>query len=122
MLNVAMIGCGMHAASAHATPLARYARVHPGALRLVAACDLDPVRARGFCERFGFERAFDSLYALLASGTAIDECVCVVPVAQIARLSAMLLDRRIPCVIEKPLGATLAEAQELAAAARRTGT
>jgi predicted dehydrogenase len=121
VIRVALIGCGEHARESHAAPLASYAAAHPGELALAAVCDLERGRAEAFCRDFGFARAFTSAADLVDAG-GFDACACVVPIDRIAEVSSLLLERRIACVVEKPLGASLDEAEQLAAVARRTGT
>jgi predicted dehydrogenase len=121
MIRIALVGCGEHSEGSHAAPLARYAAAHPGAISLVAACDLNVARAEEFCRRFGFARAYNDVEKLLAE-EPIDACVAVMPVERIAEAGAMLLERGVPCVIEKPLGASFAEVERLARVARETGT
>ena len=121
MIRLALVGCGEHSRLSHATPLARYAALNAGELELVAACDLDPDRAREFCSEFGFARAYSDLETML-SKESVDGCVCVMPMECIVDQAIMLLEREIPSVIEKPLGVTRAESERLAEVARRTGT
>src|SRR4051794_35925887 len=117
MIRVALVGCGEHSEGSHAAPLARYAAEHPGVITLAAACDLNVARAEEFCRRFGFARAYSNLDELLIR-EPVDACVTVMPVERIAEVGAMLLKRGVPCVIEKPLGASLAEVERLARVAR----
>src|SRR4029078_4453802 len=49
-------------------------------------------------------------------------CVAVMPVEKIGEVGIKLLQRRIPCVIEKPLGTSLPEIEQLARVARETQT
>lgn len=120
-LRLALVGCGEHSESSHAAPLARYAAVRPGEIELAAACDLDRVRAERLCREFGFARAYASLDELLAA-ERLDGCVTVMPVNRIGEVAAKVLERGIPCVIEKPLGTSLGEVERLAEVASRTGT
>ncbi|HVQ39493.1 MAG TPA: Gfo/Idh/MocA family oxidoreductase [Pyrinomonadaceae bacterium] len=120
-LRLALVGCGEHSKESHAAPLARYAAAHAGEITLVAACDLDLARAEDFCREFGFNRAYAGLDELLGN-EQLDGCVTVMPVERIGEVAAVLLERRIPCVIEKPLGATLADVERLAQLTRDTGT
>lgn len=120
-LRLALVGCGEHSELSHAAPLARYAAARPREVELAAACDLDLSRAERFCREYGFARAYASLEELLAN-ERLDGCVTVMPVARIFAVAAAVLERGIPCVIEKPLGAALAEVERLAEVARRTGT
>jgi virulence factor len=121
MLRLALLGCGEHSLGSHAVPLARYARLHPGEISLVAACDLNLARAEEFCRRFGFARAYASLDELLES-EPVDACVTVMPVDLIVETATVLLRRGIPCLIEKPLGGSLDEIERLVRIARSTGT
>lgn len=121
MIRIALVGCGEHSEGSHAAPLARYAAERPGEISLAAACDLNLARAEEFCQRFGFARAYSDVNTLLADGAA-DACVTVMPVERIAEVGVMLLERGVPCVVEKPLGASLTEVERLARVARETGT
>jgi predicted dehydrogenase len=121
MVRIAIVGCGEHSRSSHAAPLARYAAKHPGKIELAAACDLNPDRATEFCQTFGFSRAYNDVEKMLASEN-LDGCVCVMPMEQIVPEAIRLLERGMPCVIEKPLGTSLADAEELARVARETAT
>ena len=121
MVRLALVGCGEHSRNSHAAPLARYAAQQPGEVELVAACDLNADRAAEFCRTFGFARAYDDVEKMLA-GEDIDGCVCIMPMEQIVPQAIRLLERGMPCVIEKPLGTSLAEAEKLAGAARETNT
>src|SRR6266404_5490580 len=121
MMQLALLGCGEHSRSSHAAPLARYAAQNPGDIELIAACDLKLDRAAEFCRDFGFARAYADVETMLAN-ERVDACVSVMPIERIVDSSVMLLERKIPCVIEKPLGATTKEAEELARVARETGT
>jgi predicted dehydrogenase len=121
MIRLGLIGCGEHSESGHAIPLARYQAVHPGEIELTAACDLNLERAQFFCRQYGFVNAYRDVDEMLAQ-CRLDGCIAVVPVQKISELGIKLLGLGIPCVVEKPLGASLAEAKTLLAAARATGT
>jgi predicted dehydrogenase len=121
MIRLALLGCGEHSRSSHAAPLARYAAQHPGQIELVAACDLNLDRAREFCHEFGFARAYTDAETMLTT-EHVDGCVCVMPMERIVEFAVMLLERKIPCVIEKPLGTSPQEAERLARVTRRTST
>lgn len=120
-LRLALIGCGSHAESAHAKPLAHFAERNPGILRLAAACDIDRRRAERFCAEYGFANAYSDPEAMLDAETP-DAVVSVLPIEKTAEVGAMLLRRGTPCVLEKPPGRSLAEARGLAEVARETGT
>lgn len=121
MIRIALVGCGEHSRSSHAAPLARYATQNPGEIQLAAACDLDQAKASEFCESFGFLRPYADMNQMLEAEQP-DACVCIMPVEQIVNKGIELLTRRIPCVIEKPLGTSLADIERLAQVARETNT
>ena len=121
MIRIALAGCGEHSRSSHATPLARYASLHPDDIQLVAACDLDAVKAEEFCRSFGFLRPYTDLNHMLDTEKP-DACVCIMPISHIVEKGIHLLERGIPCVIEKPLGTTIAEIETLARVAHDTQT
>jgi predicted dehydrogenase len=121
MIRLALVGCGEHSRGSHAIPLARYRAEHSGEISLVAACDLIFERAEEFCRSYGFAKAYSKIEAMLAE-EKIDGCVCFMPVEQISRVGIEMLKRGIPCVIEKPLGASVEEACRLLEVARETRT
>jgi predicted dehydrogenase len=121
MIRLALIGCGEHAETGHAIPLARYQSEHPDAIALVAACDIRVERAQRFCERYGFTASYSNIDELL-SREQIHACIAVVPPERISETGILLLNRHIPCVVEKPLGSVLAEVEELAKKAAESGT
>ena len=117
-IRLALIGCGEHAETGHAIPLARYQSEHPEAIALVAACDIRIERAQRFCQQYGFKASYGNIDELL-SREEIDGCIVVVPPERISETGILLLSRHIPCVVEKPLGSVLAEVEELGDKSRR---
>jgi predicted dehydrogenase len=121
MIRIALVGCGEHSRSSHAAPLARYAAQHSGEIQLVAACDLDHEKAVEFCNSFGFQRAYTEMSQMLDAEKP-DACVCIMPMGAIVEKGIELLERRLPCVIEKPLGTSLADIERLNRVALETQT
>jgi virulence factor len=121
MLRIALVGCGEHSRMSHGAPLAAYAANHPNTIELVAACDLNIDKAAEFCRSFGFARPYTEFERMLDTEN-VDACVSVMPVDHITSVGVNLLQRQIPCVIEKPLGISLKEAEQLAATAAETQT
>jgi predicted dehydrogenase len=87
----------------------------------VAACDLDAGKADEFCDAFGFQQSYTDLNQMLEEQKP-DACVCVMPMDHIVEMGIELLERGIPCVIEKPLGTSLDDIERLARVARETQT
>jgi predicted dehydrogenase len=121
MIRLGLIGCGAHSESGHAIPLARYRAAHPGKVLLAAVCDLQIERALAFSKKYGFQAAYRDVDEMLRQ-EKLDGCIAVVPPENISDLGIKLLTLNIPCVVEKPLGATLAEAQALRDCAAATKT
>jgi myo-inositol 2-dehydrogenase / D-chiro-inositol 1-dehydrogenase len=120
-IRIGLLGCGEHSEIGHAVPLARYSAEHPGAVALVAACDLRRERAELFCQKYGFARAYSDMGNLLQN-EKLDVCIAVVPVEYIPSVGIRLLQAQVPCVVEKPLGPAIAEVEQLRDAARATNT
>lgn len=121
MIRLGLIGCGAHSASGHAIPLARYKAAHPDEILLAAVCDLQIERALDFSRKYGFLAAYRNVDDMLKQEN-LDGCIAVVPPENISELGIKLLNIGIPCVVEKPLGASLAEAQALRDSAAATKT
>jgi myo-inositol 2-dehydrogenase / D-chiro-inositol 1-dehydrogenase len=121
MIRLGLIGCGAHSESGHAIPLARYKAAHPDKILLAAVCDLQIERAREFNRKYGFLTAYRDVDEMLRQEN-LDGCITVVPPENISELGIKLLSLGIPCVVEKPLGASLAEAQALRDSAAATKT
>jgi predicted dehydrogenase len=120
-VRLGLLGCGEHSETGHAIPLARYSAAHPGAISLLAACDLRRHRAELFCKQYGFSRAYQNLSDMLAN-EELDVCIAVVPVEHISEIAIKLLQAKMPCVVEKPLGKNLEEVKRLRDVARATST
>jgi virulence factor len=120
MIRLGLIGCGEHAETGHAIPLARYLVTHPDQIELTAACDVQLQRAQSFCRKYGFKNAYGSVNEMLRQ-TKLDGCISVVPPEHIAEVGANLLRNGLPCILEKPLGTSLAEVAFLLDTAKATG-
>jgi myo-inositol 2-dehydrogenase / D-chiro-inositol 1-dehydrogenase len=121
MIRLGLIGCGAHSESGHAIPLARYKAAHPGEVLLAAVCDPQVERALDFGRKYGFLAAYGKVDDMLGQEN-LDGCIAVVPPESISELGIKLLTRGIPCVLEKPLGASMAEAKALRDSATATNT
>lgn len=119
IMKLCQIGCGEHARVAHGPSQARCARER-GDLVLVSCCDLDAARAESFRRDFGFARAFADPVAMLDAEKP-DAVVVVVPVERTVAVGSLVLERRIPLLLEKPPGETVAEVDRLITAAEKGG-
>jgi predicted dehydrogenase len=122
MLKIAFVGAGWFAHHVHGPALARYAEEHSGEVDLAAVCVRRNVdRARDFCQKFGFQRVYADLDEMLDK-EGPDACWVVTPIGATRQVAGHIMERRVPVLFEKPPGATLQEAQELAEISQRTGT
>ncbi|MBI2105006.1 MAG: Gfo/Idh/MocA family oxidoreductase [Candidatus Omnitrophica bacterium] len=110
-LRVAVIGVG-HLGSRHAEVYARM----PG-VRLSAVCDIDPGRARAVARALRCRAVTD---ARRLRG-AVDAASLAVPTSLHAAIGVPLLRQGVHLLIEKPIAATLAQADALIREAGRAG-
>jgi predicted dehydrogenase len=110
-LRAAVVGVG-YLGQFHAEKLART----PGA-ELVAVVDADPVRAKAVAAKHGCAAHGDPR-AILG---AVDLVSIAVPTAQHHAVALPFLEAGVHVLVEKPIATTLAEADALGAAARRSG-
>ncbi len=118
-LKIAVIGAGAHSSQNHLPALARYQKLHPEALDLVALCDLRREHAEAQAAAFGFQRVYTA-YQDMLSYEQPDGCIAVTPIPVTAQIAKNVMRRAIPLVMEKPPGATVNEAQQVCAIAEET--
>jgi UDP-N-acetyl-2-amino-2-deoxyglucuronate dehydrogenase len=118
MIDVAVIGAG--AISPY--HLDGY-RAFPDRCRMVAVVDTDIARARSRIDEYGLADAvaFDSVDALLAGGRHVDLASVCTPPSTHAPIAVKLLDAGVHTLLEKPMAPSLAECDEILAAADRSG-
>jgi predicted dehydrogenase len=104
-------------ANAHATGLVALA----ADAEMVSCCDVVPGRAAEFAARWQIPNAYDSARALLDAG-GIDVVVVSTPHPQHAEPLILAAERGIHGVVEKPLAATLEDADRVLEAQARYGT
>lgn len=121
-----VVGCGRIAGGfndrdeAHVlTHAAAYRRL---GVPLAGCCDLDPARARAFASRWGAARHGERVEDVLVGEGPLVASVCTPAAAQLETLRVLVRDARLRAVLlEKPLGASLAEAEVLAGLADAWG-
>ena len=85
-------------------------------VELVAAIEPSTERAAEVAEHYGIP-VFDSVDAALAADLHLDAASVAVPTVHHHAVASQLLEAGVDCLVEKPLAATLAEADELVALA-----
>lgn len=91
-----------------------------GRVQLAAACDIDAARARTFCDRHKIPAAHTDFAAMLATEKP-DIVLIAAPPGLHAAMSIAAMEAGAWVLCEKPLCASLAEFDRIAAAERRTG-
>jgi predicted dehydrogenase len=114
-LRVAVVGCGAFGRN-HAR-VYRQLQEEDVSVELVAAIDKDSQKAEGVAREFG-TKCCSSLEDLKGE---IDAASIAVPTVDHLRVARQLMDSAVDVLIEKPVAASLAEADELISIARRTG-
>ncbi len=87
---------------------------------LAAAVEPDPTRAAEAAAQYGIP-LFPSIQDLLAAELKLDAAVVAAPTVHHHSVAAALLDAGLDLLVEKPLAANLAEADDLIARAERAG-
>lgn len=116
-LKVGMVGAGNIAG----THLEAYQKAENA--EVIAACDIDPVRLKMTCDKFGIpeEHRYTSVEAMLAGEPELEAAdVCVWNVNH-AKCSIAALNAGLHVLCEKPMAYNAKEAQEMEDAAKRAG-
>ena len=117
-LHVAVIGTGAFGQN-HLRVL-RALQLEAGGVHLAAAVDPDPGTRSAVAASYAVP-VFSSIEGLLASGLSIDAaCICT-PTVHHAAAALALMAAGIDVLIEKPIAATLAEADTILSVAADTG-
>lgn len=98
----------------------RAAEATSGRVQLVAACDIDAARAQTFCERHKIPAAHADYAAMLRTERP-DIVLIAAPPGLHADMSIAAMEAGAWALCEKPLCASLAELDRIAAAEQRTG-
>ena len=114
-LRVGVVGAGYIANFAH---LPTFARLEEG--QVVALCDEDTAKAEELAARFGVSGVYGSLQAMLRREELDVVDICVPPHRHEEAL-VTALRAGLPCLVEKPLTTTTAEADAVLALAREQG-
>lgn len=114
-LKAAIIGTG-GIAKAHVRAL----EAHADRVSLVAASDIDLARVQGFCSQHGIPRSYDMAETLLEKERPDIVHVCTPPGTH-TEISIKAMEAGAWVLCEKPLCASLAEMDRLAAAEAATG-
>jgi predicted dehydrogenase len=113
-LRVAVAGTGAFGRN----HLRVYRELAEHGVTLAAAVEPDDARAAEVAERYDIP-VFATVEALLAADLRLDAASVAVPTVHHHAVACQLLEAGVDCLVEKPIAATLAEADELLALAER---
>ena len=91
-----------------------------GSVRLVGVVDPDTARADAVAREFGC-RAFGSIQQMLSTHSEVQAASVAVPTVLHLQIARTLMEAGVDVLIEKPVAATLAEADELLRVAQKQG-
>jgi len=114
MLKIVQLGVGQHSKRFHLPAVARYVEKHPGAIELVGLCDLRREVAGEMAARFGFARVYTDLDEMIARERP-DGFIAITPWEATSAITNRIIAAGIPVLMEKPMGQTLAQAQQVVA-------
>jgi len=115
-LRVAVAGTGAFGRN----HLRVYRELAAAGVKLVAAIEPDAARAAEAAEHYGIA-VFASVEAALAADLHLDAASVAVPTIHHHAVASQLLQAGVDCLVEKPLAAKLAEADDLLMLAERHG-
>ncbi len=118
--KICAIGCGSHAKIALGPSYRKYVELHPDA-ELAACCASRESTAEAFREQFGFARAYADIDLMLDTEKPDAVSLCL-PCEITAAISAKVLEKGYPLMLEKPPGVDPQETLALIAAAEKTKT
>ena len=117
-LRVGVVGCGAMAAQFHLPALRHWCDTYDD-IQVPWCCDLDADLARAAADRLGAKPVGDYGKALVDH--PVDACMVLVGVGHTFGVVRDLLTRKVPVLTEKPPGANLDQARELARLAEDNG-
>jgi len=113
-IRIGIIGTG-GMANAHAENFKKI----PG-VQLTACCDISADRLKAFAAKHGIKKKFND-YREMLDFKSLDAIANVTPDAAHAEVSLAVIKKGLAVLCEKPLATTLADAQAMAAAAKKVG-
>jgi len=120
MLRIVILGAGSHSQGNHLPALTRYAREHPGQIELAGLCDLRSEHAVEMAAKYGFAQAYVDLAEMLRE-VQPDGCVAITPIPVTREIAEKVIQSRVPLLMEKPPGATVAQARQIVELVRQMG-
>jgi predicted dehydrogenase len=120
MTKIVVVGAGSHSQGNHLPSLARYVAENPEQIELAGLCDLRREHAVEMAAQYGFARTYTDLGEMLCK-VRPDGCVAVTPIPVTCEIAVRIIEAGVPLLMEKPPGATLAEAREIVDLVGRMG-
>jgi predicted dehydrogenase len=112
--RIGVVGLGSIAQTIHLPILSRFSDVE-----IVAVCDVDRAKAQMVAEKFKVRRYYNNFEKMLAIEQDLDGIDICTPTLSHKDIAIAALTEKNNLLIEKPLARTVAEAEDIAAAAKK---
>jgi predicted dehydrogenase len=113
--RIGIVGLGSVAQTFHLPLLSKFTDVE-----IVAVCDIDRAKAQFVADKFKVRRYYNSFEKMLAVEQDLDGIDICTPTALHKDLAVAALEEKNNLLVEKPLARTAGEAEEIAAAAKKS--
>lgn len=120
MKKIALLGVGSHSRNEHIPALTHLLETRND-FTVQAVCDLNQVQASAMAEQLGAPVVLTDLHELLQD-KQLDGIISVTPTPLTCDLTCQIMEAGIPVLMEKPLGASMEEAEKVVRCAATTGT
>jgi len=114
MINIAIVGCGNMAHYTHMPSI-----IKCGGVNVIACADIKIENAKSLSDMYNIPLYFAD-YNEMLDKTDPDAVVCLVSETAVAKVASDIL-RRVPVLLEKPPGKTIAETKMIAEASKKSG-
>ena len=111
-IKIAVLGVGQHSVLNHLPSLKMFNEQRPGEIELAGICDIRFDAAKAAAGEYGFAGAYDDFDAML-DGAKPDAVIAVTPISITRDVARNVVDRGLPLLMEKPLGANLDESRDI---------
>lgn len=118
-LKVCVIGCGQHACAVHGPSYQRYQQEYSNVI-FCACCDVSHDAAAHFATKFGFACHYTD-YQLMLAEQQPDAVIVLVPAVASFEIVRNVMLAGCAVMMEKPIGNSLQECNDLIALAEKTG-
>lgn len=116
-VRLGVVGAGWISGQYHLPSIAALVKRRPDLIEFAGLCEMNPERRKA-AQKFRPQQMYEDLATMLREGRL--DCVeVIVPIVATKPVSVQCLQAGLPVMMEKPAGKSIAEAQAIAAAAKK---